>query len=163
MVTIRPGTLKDIVNVVELWEQFMGEHDCAVVKKNPKLKEYTIKRKDAKTRFKKFLTKLIETEEGYLSLAEDNGKIVGYNLARIKDEIPIFKLEKMGQIADLYVQKDYRGQRLSSKLRDSAIKWFKNNNIDVMSITVYPDNPHAHCIYKKWGFMEFKTEMRRKI
>ena len=132
MVTIRPGTLKDIVNVVELWEQFMGEHDCAVVKKNPKLKEYTIKRKDAKTRFKKFLTKLIETEEGYLSLAEDNGKIVGYNLARIKDEIPIFKLEKMGQIADLYVQKDYRGQRLSSKLRDSAIKWFKNNNIEMI-------------------------------
>ena len=163
MVKIRPGTLEDIIDVVELWEQFMDEHECVVIKNNPKLKYHVTKKNESKKLFTDFLTDLIRTKKGYLSLADNDGQIVGYNLARIKDEIPIFKLEKMGQIADLYVQKDFRGQGLSTKLKDASIKWFKKNNLKVMSITVYPDNPHAHSIYKKWGFMDYKTEMRKKI
>jgi GNAT superfamily N-acetyltransferase len=163
MVKIRTGTLDDIVEVVQLWQEFMDEHDILVVKNNPALKDYVPKEENGKQLFKDYLIKLLKTGEGNLSLADYEGKIVGYNLAQIKDEIPVLKLKKVGHVADLYVQKDFRGQGLSTKLQDASISWFKKNKIKVISITVYPDNPHAYQIYKKWGFMDYKVEMRKKI
>ena len=96
-------------------------------------------------------------------MLDNNGTIVGYNLVQIKSTIPIFKNKKVGHLADLYMQKEFRGQGLSTKLRDASMRWFKKNNVKSISINVYPDNPHAYKIYKKWGFFEYKIEMRKKI
>lgn len=53
--------------------------------------------------------------------------------------------------------------KLSPRLKGKAIKWLKNKGLKHVSIIVYVDNKFAHSVYRKWGFFDFKMEMRRKI
>lgn len=163
MINIRTGKIKDVPQVANLWKEFMIEHDRNVVKNNKLLKEQVIKLKTGNQKFKTHLIKLLKTRKGKLFVAEDNGNIVGYNLAQIKSEIPVFKLRRFGLIADLYIKKEFRGQGIATIFKDKAVEWFKRNNLRYMSINVYPDNSHAYMIYKKWGFTDFKLTMRKKI
>ena len=163
MVKIRKGTLKDIPRIVKLWKDFMEEHDCNVIKRNKLAKEQILKCKTGASKFKSYIINLLKTKKGYLIVAEEDGIIIGYNLAQIKKEIPVFKLKRIGLIADLYIKKEFRGQRIATLFKNEAVKWFKKRNIKYMSISVYPDNPHAHEIYKKWGFFDYKITMRKKI
>ena len=163
MVKIRIGTLKDISQIIGLWKDFMEEHDQDVAKRNKLLKEQIIKSKTGASKFRTHIIELLKKKKGRLIVAEENGILVGYNLAQIKKEIPVFKLKRFGLIADLYVQKEFRGQGIATQFKDEAVKWFKRNKIKYMSITVYPDNPHAYKIYQKWGFSDYKINMRKKI
>lgn len=163
MVTIRKATLKDVPTVVKLWKEFMAEHDKIVVTKNARLSEYMLRKKTAPEKFRKYIFEHLQNKTGQISLAEIEGKVAGYNFALIKTEIPVFKLKKLGLIADLFVKKSFRGLGISSRLVDSSIRWLKKRKIKVISITLYPDNEHAHNIYKKWDFFDYKIEMRKKI
>jgi len=81
----------------------------------------------------------------------------------IKKNTPIFSLEKLGHISDLFVRKKFRGIGISSMFRDEAIRWFKKKRMKYATLDVYPDNVIPYKIYKKWGFFDFHLEMRKKI
>lgn len=160
---IRKATLKDAQRVSELWTEFHKEHDSNIIKKNKRAAPQMAKRKDARQQFEKYVRKCIRSKDSMVNVAVDNGKIVAYSLVLIKKNTPVFEIRKMGYFADLFVQKPYRGQGISSQFRDIAIRWFKQKGLKFMSIMVYPDNTHAHEIYKKWGFFDLHMEMRSKI
>ncbi len=163
MVLVRKANIKDIPLVVGIWKEFMREHDKIVLKKNQKLRTYTPKKKNAAHKYKAFITKQLKGGKGAIFIAEIDGKVAGFTLIIIKDEIPIFKIEKIGHISDLFVKKEHRGKGLGSKLIDESIKWFKKNKLKHVSVLLYADNEHAHLVYKKKGFFDYKIEMRRSI
>ena len=163
MILISKATAKDIPFIVEIWEEFMQEHDEILVKENPKLESYLTKNKDAPKNYKKFVQKHIKSKNGVVYMAEVDGTTVGYTLMFVKDEIPIFKIKKIGFGSDLYVKKGFRGMNVSSKLSAQSIKWLKKKGIKCVSLTLYNDNKLAHSIYKKWGFFDYKIEMRKLI
>jgi len=163
MITIRKATLKDASLIAELFDEFMKYHDEIVIPSDSRLIPHVAKKKNAKSLFKKFAIKNIKSNKSRLNIAEVDGKPAGYSLIYIKDNIPIFTLEKLGYFADLFVKKEFRGMGISSKFKDEAIKWFKKKGMKYASIAVYPQNEHAHSIYKNWGFFDFHVEMRKKI
>lgn len=163
MVLIREATTKDIPAIVDMWEEFMQNHDETLIKENTQLKFYLSKNKNAAQNYKKFVQKHIKSKNGIVYMAEVNGKIAGFTLMFIKDEIPIFKIKKIGFGSDLYVKKEFRRMNISSKLTAQAIKWLKKKEIKCVSLTLYNDNKLAHSIYKKWGFFDYKIEMRKLI
>ena len=160
---IKKATIKDVPSIIKLWKEFRKNHNKIVIKKNPKFKPYLIKRSNAAENFKKFVQKNIRSKNSVVYIAEVNGKLVGYSLIYIKDNIPIFKLEKIGYISDLFVKKEFRNQGISSKFKEEAITWFKKKGIKHISLAVYKNNKFAHSIYKKWGFFDYYIEMRRKV
>jgi len=159
---IREASIKDVSSIVTLWSEFMSEHDEMVLSKNEKLKNYTPKKDNASNNYREFISKHIKQGTGTIFLAEEE-EIIGFILLIIKDEIPIFKIEKIGYGSDLFIKKEYRNQKISSKLMDEAIKWFKKKNIRYISLGLYCDNKHAHSVYKKKGFFDYKLEMRKEI
>ena len=163
MVLMRAATARDIPAIVTIWEEFMKDHDAMLIKENPILKPYLYKNKNASNNYKKFVQKHIKSKNGIVYIAEIDGKIAGYTLIFIKDEIPIFKIKKTGFGSDLFVKKEFRGRNISSKLSSIAIKWLKGKAIKCLSLTLYSDNKLAHSIYKKWGFIDYKIEMRKFI
>lgn len=163
MMIIRKAYLKDVPTIVNLWKEFMTDHDKIVIKENPQLKSYLGRKKTAADNYKKFVQKHIKSKNGTAYIAEVDGVVAGFTLLFVKDEIPIFKVEKIGFGSDLYVKKEFRGLNVSSKLMAQAIKWFKKKRIKCVSLTLYKNNKIAHSIYKKWGFFDYKIEMRRKI
>lgn len=160
---IKEANLSDVPRIVDLWIEFMKEHDNIIINENPKLKEFEIKDNNMGGSYKEFLNSHIESKDGAVFIAENNGEIVGYALIFIKDEIPIYKNKKIGCASDLYVKKNFRNKGVSSKLRDKSIEWFKEKGIKFLSAPMYPDNKFVHSLFKKWGFFDYKIEMRKKI
>ncbi len=160
---IRKAKLNDTEVIVSLWNSFMDEHDDIVIKENPRLKSFIVKEKNKDRIYKNFVLSNIKSSKGNIFLAEAKGEIIGYILVFIKEEIPIFRLKRYGYVSDLYVKEEYRNSRISSELIREAKDWFKAKNMREMVIAVYPANKKAYFIYKKWGFIPFHLEMRKKI
>ena len=112
---IRKATLKDVDKIVELWNQFQDDHDEIVISKSPELKEYVKRKSDAKESYKKHITNNLFENKGVIFLAVDDG-IIGFTFGWIKDEIPIYEIEKYGLIGDFYVKKENMGKSSKSGL-----------------------------------------------
>ena len=80
----------------------------------------------------------------YFVAVTDNGEIVGYGgMWHVVDE---------GQITNIAVKKNCRGEGVGSKLLESLIKWAKNNEILVIQLELREGNAAAFGLYKKYGF-----------
>ena len=157
---IRKAKLVDVAEIVKMWKEFINYHDHLLTGDN---KHFFTRKKNAPDIFKKFIQKNIRSKNAMVYIAEINGKIAGYSLAIIRKNIPIHKIKKAGEIVDLFVKKEFRGLGISSKFKDEIIKWFKKKGIEEISLKVYPNNKPAYPIYKKWGFIDYQIEMRKKI
>ncbi|MEW6295223.1 MAG: GNAT family N-acetyltransferase [Candidatus Diapherotrites archaeon] len=162
MIKIRRANLDDAKKIVGLWKEFM-EYLNDLLKRNPKLKPWIELKKNSHSIFRKFLKKNLKSKNSAVFLAEMDGMPAGYTLIFIKENIPIYKLEKFGYISDLFVKKEFRGKNISSKLKEKAIEWFKKKGLKHASIALWSDNTKAHSIYKKWGFFDQHIEMRKKL
>jgi GNAT superfamily N-acetyltransferase len=160
---IRKAKLKDAPAVLELWKEFMGYQAEMLAEKDYRMKPHLEKKKNAPEIFFKYLNKCLKSKDYLVNVAEDKGKLVGYNLLGIKNNVPIFRIEKTGHFHDLFVKKEYRGKKISSMLKEEAVKWFKKKGVKYLSIDVYSGNEHAHNIYKKWGFFDYHIGMRKRI
>ena len=160
---IRQAKLKDVEEIIKLWKEFMREHDKVILLKSPKLKPYLGRKNNSPDIMRKFIRKNILSKNSKVYFAEVYGKPVGYCLIIIKNNITIFKLEKIGYISDLFVKQKYRKIGISSKFKDIAIKWLKDRKIKHISLVVKKDNKFAYSIYKKWGFLDYHIEMRKKL
>ena len=163
MILVRKATLRDIPLVISLWKEFVKEHDMMVTDRNKKLITYVHKKLNAADMWRVFIKKQLKSKKGTVFLAQVDGTAAGFILVLVKDEIPIFKIEKMGYVSDLFVKKEFRGLGISSKLCDRAMKWLGQKGLKHVSIGLYVDNEFAHSVYKKFGFFDYKLEMRRRI
>lgn len=159
---IRQAALDDLDLVIELWQNMRHDHDKIVIDGGKDKKQIEIK-SDAITIFRNYALSLIQSDDSVIFLIYVDNKIAGYNVLTINNNIPVFKIEKIGYISDLFLKKAYRGKGFSTKIKDNAIKWFKSKGIDYISLKVHPENSHAHEIYKKWGFKDFHIEMRKRL
>jgi GNAT superfamily N-acetyltransferase len=160
---VRKAKVKEVEQIVRLWRDFMKEHDDEIVKIEPKIKPYVVLKKDAHKNFGDYLKKNIYSKNALVLVLVDKNKVVGYSLNLIKQNIPVFKVEKLGEFSDLYIKKEYRGKGIASKFKEETIKWFKSKGIKHASIMVWPQNKFAYNIYKKWGFIDQHLEMRLKL
>jgi len=70
IVTIRKARLKDVKAIVNLWKEFMIQHDNIVLKEDPKLKPYLIRKGKATEVFGKFAAKNIRSRNAIIHIAE---------------------------------------------------------------------------------------------
>lgn len=160
---IRKVVLKDIPSIIDLSDDFMRDHSRIVLKGNRKFKPHIALKKNANALFRKHVAKQIRSKDGDIFVVDDNGALKGYMMIFIKKNISLFKLRRFSYISDLYLRKGVRGRRLSSMLKDAAIRWSRKRGVKYISLAVFPQNKLAHSVYKRWGFFDFHIEMRRKI
>jgi len=160
--SIREAGLEDIPQIVEMWVEFLKQHDKIVLGANKRLAPYVLRKKSAAKNYGEFLQERMGSG-GVVFIAELGGKTAGYSLVFAKDEIPIFEIETYGYISDLYVKEEFRGKGVSSSLKEAAVAWCKKKGLKHISIALYPDNKFAHDLYNKWGFFDYKTEVRKEI
>jgi GNAT superfamily N-acetyltransferase len=156
---IRKARLKDADEITKLWKRMMAYH-----KKNfSASREFAGLKPGADNIFKKFVIGNIRGRNGLVLVAEDKGRLVGYSLNFIKKNIKIFRIEKMGHMSDLYIDKKYRGTGLASGFRKLAMEWFKEKGLKYTTIHVTYHNKRALEIYRKWGYKEDHITMMGKI
>jgi GNAT superfamily N-acetyltransferase len=153
---IRRARLSDLQHILPLWHELMAFH---MRRTGPMLALAP----DAEKRWGAFAKKNIRSPNGLVLVAEIDGEIVGYSLNFIKNNVPVYRLRRLGYMSDLFVKEAHRGKGISSAFRKEAFAWFRKRGMRYASIVVHAINPDAKRIYRGWGFAEQHIEMRRRL
>ncbi|MBN1385689.1 GNAT family N-acetyltransferase [Candidatus Woesearchaeota archaeon] len=162
-IRFRKLKMPEIEKIKPLWQGLMDDNFDKVAKRNPNLKEERKMIKNPWRDVKKYYSDNIKKGKGVIFVAEHNDEIIAHNFNLIKLNIPIFLPKELGYIGELYVEKGYRSLGIGNRFRKMAFDWFKKKGIKRASIQVMRDNPMAHKLYKRWGFHDFKIEMRKNL
>jgi GNAT superfamily N-acetyltransferase len=160
---VRKARQEDVDAIIELWKEFMKYHDEVVIKLEPRMKDFVRMKPDASDNFRDFISKQIKNENSLVLVAYDKGEPAGYCLSMIRDNVPVYEVEKMGYISDLYVPMGHRAKGISTQFKDRSIEWFRKKGMRYASIQVFAQNKIPHQIYSKWGFMDEHIRMVKKI
>lgn len=121
-------------------------------------KQYDCNLKD-NIHIKNYFSKMITNEANYLLAATIDSQIVGYIfLKEIEDPIAI---EKSYLVDGLYVEENYRHQGIASALITKSIDIIKEKNIKYVDINTMYSNNVGMYLYKKYGFKEFRINLRK--
>ena len=163
MIRVRKAKLKDIDLVLYFENELLKSAMNIMKKYTPQdINDWALK-KDYNDILLKYIKGRIFSKNDAIFISEFDGKPVGHMIVSIKKNFPIFDMLYYGRINTIYVKEEYRGNRISSKLKDEAFKWFKSKGIKRVSLNVFPDNKHAIDAYQKWGLTLSLLEMRSTI
>ena len=162
MITVRKARIRDVETIVTM-EDELFHSQIDILNRSPQHRDDLILNEDAVDHTRKFVKRMVRSRNGLVLVAEQDGKPAGYLLAIIKKNIPIFRLERLAEITDLYVREEFRGNGISTRLKDETFRWLKSKEITRVALDVFPGNDIAGPIYEKWGFIKFICEMRMDI
>jgi GNAT superfamily N-acetyltransferase len=159
---IRKAQKKDLKTVVGmavlLVGSVVGEHIH-----HPRYAKYLKKKPFYKEMLNTYFLKKLRSRDAIIHVAEKNNEIAAYCLSYISKEVPIYVIDITGYISDLYVMPKFRGQGISTMLKDAAFAWFRKKGIAHASIKTYFLNDRARSIYLHWGFFEYSVNLRKNI
>ncbi len=90
--------------------------------------------------------------------AEDGGKEIGRAFLYIlKNNL---RDEPFGYFEDLFVNENFRGQGVGTKLIKEIIRLAKDNNCYKIVATARYEKENVHGLYKKIGFEDFGKEFK---
>jgi ribosomal protein S18 acetylase RimI-like enzyme len=109
-----------------------------------------------------WLESIIQNENRFMVVAEDNGKIVGCILFRIdtNPDDDIYKIRRFGYIDEMIVNEPFRRRGIGKKLLEHTIKELKSRDIDEVEIDVWEKNTIGQGFYKKHGFKTVRRRMK---
>lgn len=159
MTTIRKARLSDVHALSLLWKEMASYHET-LLKEDPETRQVIFERKKEWSSIQAVhLKKLVRSSNCLVIVAEAGDDLVGFSIAEIKRNVPVFKVEKVGYISDLFVKEGFRKTGIASMLKDESFRWLRNKGIRYVSLKMFKGNRIAHQVYRKWGFSDFDTIM----
>ncbi len=157
----RTAKLAEIPAIVELWQEFMREHDAILFEERPEWKARMKRKREAPRLFADSIRKRIHSRNGTVIVAEESNELVGYGVISLRKDPPVYVENTNAYISDLFVVKAWRGRGVSSKLKEELLAWARRKGERNISLNVFLANRHARSIYERWGFQGVTAEMRR--
>ena len=160
---IREAHQGDIAALVGMWKTFMKYHDKVVIRLEKRMKGFIKMKPHAEDNFRAFISQQISDDNALVLIAFDDGEPAGYCLSMIKENVPVYRVERVGYISDLYVPLEHRAKGISTRFKDLSIEWFRKKGMKYATIQVFAQNRIPHQIYGKWGFVDDRVKMVKKI
>lgn len=109
----------------------------------------------------------VKKNQGHIFVAEDEGKVVGFITGIIKkqddegllDTIPTLA----GEIYELYVSSDYRGENIGTQLMNKLEEYFKRKKCTLLEVGVFAPNVRTLGFYKNKGYQERMHYLIKKV
>jgi ribosomal protein S18 acetylase RimI-like enzyme len=92
-------------------------------------------------------------------VADAGTRRAGFLVATVVEEIPIYRIEEMGFIHDLWVEENYRHEGIGRQLVTMAIERFRKIGVLQVRCDTAWDNPAARELFKTCGFRPSTVEM----
>ncbi|HEX4124678.1 MAG TPA: GNAT family N-acetyltransferase [Tepidisphaeraceae bacterium] len=100
----------------------------------------------------------------FLVAQPDSGApLIGFLIATIEREIPIYRLDEFGFIHDLWVQPEFRKQGVGKALAESAVSRFGQLGVTQVRLDTAAANESARKLFAAVGFRPSVVEMLREI
>lgn len=110
----------------------------------------------------RFYEDMISNDSNILLVAEIDNEIIGYLYGYIVDNGNTY-LDKVSKLDALYIIKEYRKNKIATKLINEFKSWSLKNGVKYIELQVLNDNTSAVNLYKKEGFRSFKSTLINKI
>ncbi len=137
----------DIAIIKPLWEKLNKQHLANSSNFKQHYKEQTFEMRCAKFR-------AIPEERLRIEAAFDAGGAVGYCVCSIEN--------KKGELDSIYIEPQYRKNRLGSYLAQQGIEWMKQNGCEVINVGVADGNEGVFPFYEDLGFAKRMTVLQLK-
>jgi len=148
--TVRPMKLSEVDEVVQLWRRLASDQTLIIDDENL-------------TRFREFLEGQSKEDENQVLVYEMERRIVGF-LMFMKHARSMLRLRRSrAMITDLYVEEEYRGQGIASKLLERCLQYLKSLGVEEVRVNVLVDNAPAISLYRKLGFTDHMILMSRPL
>jgi len=146
---VRPMILPEVDEVAQLWRKLASNAALIIDEENLK-------------RFREFLEALCKEDENQVLVYEIN-RVVGF-LMFVKQARSMLRLKRSrAMITDLYVEEEYRGQGIASKLLERCLQYLKSMGVEEVRVNVLVNNTPAISLYRKLGFTDHMTIMSRPL
>jgi len=152
---IRRATPSDVQAIVDMWRKLIQYHALK--------SKYFEPVPDAEVKFEKYLRGLMGKKGASVFVAQDYDKLVGCLVARVSEDPPVCKIRRKGVITDVFVERGYRKRGIGGKLVKRALEWFREQNLQFAELSVYVKNISGKIFWKRMGFEDHMTIMRRKL
>jgi ribosomal protein S18 acetylase RimI-like enzyme len=154
---VRTAKSEDIPAVVLMVQKIAEFHQALDAGK------YAV-RKDVGEMYRRWLGERVPDARSVFLVAEQDvgsapDAVVGFLIATVEREIPIYQLKEFGLIHDLWVDEEYRNEGLARQMVTLAIERF--TEIGVAQIRLYaawPNSP-ARTLFERCGFRPSSVEM----
>ncbi|MBN2795198.1 MAG: GNAT family N-acetyltransferase [Clostridia bacterium] len=146
MISYKKGSYDLIDEVKPLWEKLNSHHRA-----NSKYFKTQFEKSSYEKRKKHFN----DARHLYIQMAYDEDKRIGYVVASVNEM-------KVGEIESIFLDENYRGQKIGEVLMENALNWIENQSADRIILGVSVGNEQAFSFYEKFGFYPRTTILQRK-
>lgn len=131
-----------------LWEQLVRHHKAL----SPYFKDFY-----ETLTFEKRRSDLLNKSAGghlHMDIARNNGRIIGYSIASVKDT--------EGEIDSIFVEQDYRSAGIGNVLMEKSLAWMDGRQVTVKRVAVAVGNEDVFGFYEKFGFLPRQVILEQK-
>ncbi len=114
--------------------------------------------KEFKKGQRKYFTEQLKKRNSYFLVLDDDGKIVGYSIAKVTANPPVLKDKMRGEFAEIFIDEKYRGKNWGNKLLEQSLAWLSKKKIRQIIVKYDAKNDWAENLYKQAGFHPFQNE-----
>lgn len=152
---IRPATADDVPAVLPMVRKIASMHE----KLDPA--KYSF-RSDPGEMYRNWLRKRASDPHSVFLVADarqNPPKLLGFLIGTVEQEIPIYRLEEMGFIHDLWVEEEYRHEGIGRQLVMMAIERFREMGVKQIRCDTAWANDAARSLFQVCGFRPSTVEL----
>ena len=110
-----------------------------------------------------YMKEQLKDENVKILVAEGGGEIIGRIVGVIIKPSPYARPERIGNIDEAYIKEKYRRMGIGKELFDRLLKWFKERGIKRLELSVDARNEIGVNAWRKFGFSDYRLNMKRDL
>lgn len=143
---IRESQPDDVGSLVELWIELMDFHRD----RDP----FFTRSADAHDRFGEFVKTKMDSSEAVVLVAEQDGSLIGFSMAMVRDYPPVFETVRHAFIQDVIVTERARRQGVGKRLYEATLAWIRLQGVSRVELEVATTNPVSKAFWYEMGFRD---------
>jgi ribosomal protein S18 acetylase RimI-like enzyme len=149
---IRPARVEDVDQVLPLVQKIVALHEQWDATRFGA-------REDAADMYDHWLRGRADDDDAVFLVAEREGAIVGFLIATVDNNIPIYTLDRYGFVHDLWVEEAYRNEGVGRSMTMLALEQFKKLGVTQVRLDTAMKNEAARKMFEQCGFRASTVEM----
>lgn len=148
---IRTATRHDVEAIADLWVELMTLH--------AQLDARFGVPENGRSHYMRHVYTILRDDTYHVLVAEEAGSVVGYLLAYVAQNPPIFTMPRFGFIADLCVTASCRRRGVGAQLVAVVRDWFRQHHLTSIQLNVAHHNPISQAFWRKIGCSDYLDHM----
>jgi len=96
-------------------------------------------------------------------VAKVDGTLIGFIMGSLWNYLPIYRIQQMGYIPELYVVSEFRGRGVGHALVRAMEQWFRAQGMTFVRIETICAYENNESIYQALGYETFLIDLRRRL